>query len=71
MKMKMHNVPSTFEHDLAMLMLTIANQSEVPNKQYQSAICSSTADNCSRFFIILFAAAEIKNIILWKAFFEK
>ena len=46
------------EHDTSKTV-KLANQSEVPNKQYSSVACFSSVKTKSRYFMIPFAVADI------------
>ena len=51
--------------------LTIANQSEVPSKQYISVTCFSSIETESRNFFIPFVVADIKVNTPWTPFIKK
>ena len=50
--------------------LTVAKQTEVPILHYANIILNTTIDGKSRYFSVLFAAADIKYNILGTTFFE-
>ena len=67
---QMFNVWSHDQHDTSKTM-TIANQSEVSFKLSISATCFSSIETKWRYFMIPFAATDVKYFILGAPFVEK